>query len=101
MEKGPWKQGKEIIEIALENDKDVLEIVKENNMQQISDDSFILDIVNKVLSENPTVVAEYKDGKDRAIKYLMGQVMKESKGKINPALANEVLMKEISKYWFS
>ena len=92
------KQGKEIIEIALENDKDVLEIVKENNMQQISDDSFILDIVNKVLSENPTVVAEYKEGKDRAIKYLMGQVMKESKGKINPALANEVLMKEISKY---
>ena len=76
------KQGKEIIEIALENDKDVLEIVKENNMQQISDDSFILDIVNKVLSENPTVVAEYKEGKDRAIKYLMGQVMKESKGKI-------------------
>ena len=86
------KQGKEIIAIILENDKDVLEIVKENNYEQISDDSFIKEIITKVVEANPESVQDHKDGKDRAIKYLMGQVMKESKGKINPALANTMLV---------
>lgn len=85
------KQAKEVLTIILEDDKDVLEIVKENNYEQISDDSFIKDIVVKIVSENPESVTDFKDGKDRAVKYLMGQIMKESKGKINPALANNVL----------
>ena len=90
------KQAKEIIEIILNEDKDVDVIVKENNMEQISDDSFILEIIDKVLNENPESIKDFKEGKDRAIKYLMGQVMKESKGKVNPGLANKMLMEKLS-----
>ena len=92
------KQGKEIISIILESDKDVDLIIKENNMEQISDDSFVLEIVTKVIKENPSSVTDFKEGKDRAVKYLMGQIMKESKGKINPVIANEVLNSELVKY---
>lgn len=66
-------------------------------MEQINDDSIIINIVNRVIDNNLNSVNDYKDGKDRAIKYLMGQVMKESKGQINPQLANEILLKELSK----
>ena len=91
-------QGKEIIEIILTNEKDVLDYIKENNMTQINDDEAVIAIINKVLDENPSVIEEYKEGKDRALKYLMGQIMKESKGKINPALASTKLLECIKKY---
>ena len=85
------KQAKEVIATILESDKDVNDIVKDNNFEQISDDSFIKDIVVKIVNENEQSVNDFKEGKDRAIKYLMGQIMKETKGKINPALANKTL----------
>lgn len=87
---------KKIIDIILENDKDVDLIIKENNMEQISDDSFIKEIITKVISENPDSVKDYKEGKDRAIKYLMGQVMKEAHGKVNPSVSMQLLIKELS-----
>lgn len=90
------KQGKEIIEIILKSDKDVSDIIKENNMEQISDNKIVLEIINKVLINNPDSIKDYKEGKDRAIKYLMGQIMKESKGKINPSLANNLLIEKLS-----
>ncbi len=92
------KQGKEIIIEILKSDKDVDDIVKENNMEQISDDSLVLEIVLKVITDNKDIVKDLKDGNDRAIKYLMGQIMKESKGKINPSLASQVLNRELTKY---
>ena len=91
------KQAKEIMDVILENDENVSNIIKKNNMEQINDDSIIINIVNRVIDNNLNSVNDYKDGKDRAIKYLMGQVMKESKGQINPQLANEILLKELSK----
>ncbi len=91
------KQGKEVINILLDTGKDVLEIVKENKMEQISDNSLVLDIVTKVIDANPDSVKDFKEGKDRAVKYLMGQVMKESKGQVNPGLANRVLVEELKK----
>lgn len=87
---------KKIIDIILENDKDVDLIIKENNMEQISDDSFIKEIITKVISENPDSVKDYKEGKDRTIKYLMGQVMKEAHGKVNPSVSMQLLIKELS-----
>ena len=92
------KQGKDIISIILEEEKDVLDIMKENNIEQISDDNLIKDVVNKILSENEESINDFKSGKDRAIKYLMGQIMKETKGKINPSLANSILLDEFTKY---
>ena len=91
------KQGKEVINILLDTGKDVLDIVKENKMEQISDNSLVLDIVTKVIDANPDSVKDFKDGKDRAVKYLMGQIMKESKGQVNPGLANQVLIEELKK----
>ena len=91
------KQGKEEINILLDTGKDVLEIVKENKMEQISDNSLVLDIVTKVIDANPDSVKDFKEGKDRAVKYLMGQIMKESKGQVNPGLANQVLVEELKK----
>ena len=91
------KQGKEVINILLDTGKDVLEIVKENKMEQISDNSSVLDIVTKVIDANPDSVKDFKEGKDRAVKYLMGQIMKESKGQVNPGLANQVLVEELKK----
>ena len=91
------KQGKEVINILLDTGKDVLDIVKENKMEQISDNSLVLDIVTKVIDANPDSVKDFKEGKDRAVKYLMGQVMKESKGQVNPGLANQVLIEELKK----
>lgn len=86
------KQGKEVINIILETDKDVDTIIKENGYEQISDDSFIKDLIIKIVEANPESVKDHKEGKDKAIKYLMGQLMKESKGKVNPALANTMLV---------
>ena len=91
------KQGKEVINILLDTGKDVLEIVKENKMEQISDNSLVLDIVTKVIDANPDSVKDFKEGKDRAVKYLMGQIMKESKGQVNPGLANQVLVEGLKK----
>ncbi len=51
----------------------------------------IKDVVKKIIDANPESVNDYKNGHDRAIKYLMGQVMKETKGSVNPKMAMEIL----------
>ena len=73
------------------------EIIKRDNLVQISDDSSILEEVEKVLSENAQSVEDYKNGKDRALGYLVGQVMKKTKGKVNPQKANEMLKKKLDE----
>ena len=55
----------------------------------------VLSIINAVIDNNPQSVQDYKNGNDRAIKYLMGQVMKETKGKANPKLAMDILLEEL------
>ena len=60
------------------------------------DDSALKEIINKVLSLNEQSVNDYKAGKEKAIKYLIGQVMKESKGQANPEVVNNMLIDTIS-----
>lgn len=91
------KNLKDILETIMESDKTIKEIVKETGIENITDDNAIKEIVQKVISENPDSVTDYKAGKDRAIKYLMGQVMKESKGSANPAMAMDILKEELNK----
>ena len=57
--------------------------------------SKIRNIIKEIIKNNPDSVNDYKNGHDRAIKFLMGQVMKETKGKANPKLANEILVDEL------
>ena len=76
---------------------EIEEIMKEKNIQNIKDDSLIKDIIARVIANNEESVNDYKTGHDRALKYLMGQVMKESKGQVNPSLANKLLQEELEK----
>jgi aspartyl-tRNA(Asn)/glutamyl-tRNA(Gln) amidotransferase subunit B len=73
------------------------EIVKENpNYQPIRDTSIIEPIVAKVLAANGPSVTDYKNGREKALQYLIGQVMKECKGQATPELTKELLLKQIS-----
>lgn len=90
------KNVKEIISDILESNKSIQEIMKEKNITNITDTSLLKDIVTKIIKENPESVNDYKAGKDRAIKYLMGQIMKETKGSANPKMVNEILIYELN-----
>ncbi len=70
-------------------------IIAEKNLGQIEDDSEIEKIVEKVISENPGPVADLKAGRQNALQFLIGQVMKESRGKAKPKVALEILKKKI------
>ncbi len=70
-------------------------ILEERGLEQVSDENEIEKVVNTVIKNNPNSVADYKRGKKNAIKFLMGQAMKESKGKINPQMAQKMLRKKL------
>lgn len=89
------KNLKDIIDKVLESTLTISEIIKESGIENITDDSAIRDVVKKVIEANPESVDDYKAGHDRAIKYLMGQVMKESKGSANPKMAMDILQEEL------
>ena len=91
------KNLKEIIDIILESDKSIETIMKENGIENITDDTEIKAVIQNIISANPESVEDYKAGHDRAIKYLMGQVMKETKGKVNPKMAMDILTEELNK----
>lgn len=72
-------------------------IVQDRGLVQISDESAIQTIVSEVIDENPKVVEDFKNGKGKAIGFLVGQVMKVSKGKANPEVVNRLLKEELSR----
>ena len=75
----------------------VEEIIKEKGWVQISDEGAIKEIVMKILENNPQSIADFKAGKDRALKFLVGQAMKETKGKANPQMLNTMFLEELNK----
>ncbi len=81
---------KKVLEELFENPKDPEEIVKEKGWIQISDEGAIKEVVLKVLENNPQSVADYKAGKEKALGFLVGQAMKETKGKANPQMLNKM-----------
>ena len=86
------KIAKDVFEILLSENKDPEIIVKEKGLVQITDNSEIEKIVEQVLTENPQSVEDYKAGKSNALKYLVGQSMRLSKGKANPQMINEMIL---------
>ena len=80
---------KDILPDILEKDLDIKDILNEN--KQIDNEEDLTLIIEKVVSASPESVKDYKQGKDRAFKYLMGMIMKETKGKANPSLASKLL----------
>ena len=91
------KNVKDILELVLTSSLSIEEIIKKVGISNITDTGALEEIVLNVISNNPDSVSDYKAGKDRAIKYLMGQIMKETKGSANPKLVNEILTRELNK----
>ncbi|MBR3249388.1 MAG: Asp-tRNA(Asn)/Glu-tRNA(Gln) amidotransferase subunit GatB [Clostridia bacterium] len=89
--------GKKVLEELFANPKDPEEIIKEKGWIQISDEGAIKEIVLKIIEANPQSVVDYKAGKDRAIGFLVGQAMKETKGKANPQMLNKMFIEELKK----
>ncbi len=89
------KNLKEILTDILEKDSSIETIMKEKGIENINDDEEVRKIIKDIIEKNPESVSDYKNGHDRAIKYLMGQIMKETKGKANPKLAMDILTEEL------
>ena len=81
----------EVFDKMFESGKSAQEIVKEQGLTQISDEDALAEIVAKVIAENPAAVQDFKQGKKRAIGFLVGQVMKATRGKANPGIVNQKL----------
>lgn len=86
---------KKIFRKMFEEGVDPKEYIEQEGLAQVQDEDFIVEIVRNVLAENPQSIQDIKNGKDRAFGFLVGQVMKASKGKANPQIVNELLKQEI------
>ncbi|MBH0231417.1 Asp-tRNA(Asn)/Glu-tRNA(Gln) amidotransferase subunit GatB [Halobacillus yeomjeoni] len=91
------KIAKKVFTELVENGGDPEKIVKEKGLVQISDEGQLTEIIVKIMDDNPQSIEDYKNGKDRAVKYLVGQVMKETKGQANPPMVNKIILAELDK----
>lgn len=89
--------GKKVLEELFENPRSPKQIIEEKGLVQISDENQIKKVVEEILANNSQSVADYKAGKDRALGFLVGQAMKQTKGKANPKMLNEMFLKELNK----
>jgi aspartyl-tRNA(Asn)/glutamyl-tRNA(Gln) amidotransferase subunit B len=90
------KIAKDVFPIMLEKDENPESIVKERNLIQITDAGAIESAIERVIENNQSQVEEFRSGKDKVIGFLVGQVMKETKGKANPQMVNKILREKIT-----
>ena len=90
------KIAKTIFELMADGDKDPYKIVEEKGLKQQSDPKELEKIIDKIISENPENVEAYKSGKNKLFGFFVGQIMKNSGGKANPQLVNEILKKKLN-----
>lgn len=91
------KIGKEILNELLTNGGNVCDIMKNKGLEQLNDAFELANIIRTIISNNENAVNDYKNGMERSIKYLMGQIMKETKGNANPKVASDILLEELKK----
>ncbi|HNX16446.1 MAG TPA: Asp-tRNA(Asn)/Glu-tRNA(Gln) amidotransferase subunit GatB [Bacilli bacterium] len=91
------KQGRDIFQKLIEKDEDPETIKKTMGVDLISDVDMINQIVIKVIDDNPQAVVDYHNGKDRAVGFLVGQVMKKTSGKANPSLVSQSVVEELKR----
>lgn len=89
--------GKAVLRDMFETGSSASDIVKEKGLLQITNEDELEEVVKGVLDENPQSIEDYKNGKDRAIGFLVGQIMKKTKGKANPQLVNTLLTEKIKE----
>ena len=85
------KIAKDVLVEMISGGKSARDIVAENGFKQIASESELTSIVEKIIAENPQVVASIKAGKHEAIGFIVGQVMKETRGQANPTLVNKLI----------
>ena len=90
------KQAKEVLTKSLEEEKDPVKLVSELGMSQITDEGELTKIIKEVIEENPTQLESYKKN-PKLFDYFVGQVMKKTRGKANPALSAKILQQELDK----
>ena len=90
------KIAKDVLDLMVETGKDAAVIVEENGMKQVTDTGAIEKVIDEVMAANPDKVAEYRSGKDKLFGFFVGQVMKLSGGKANPAAVNDLLKKKLA-----
>lgn len=92
------KIGKKVyLELIKEGSQDVKALVEDKGWVQLSDPDTLLPIINDILDNNQQSIDDFKDGKDRAKGFLVGQIMKETRGKANPQVVNQLLNQELEK----
>jgi aspartyl-tRNA(Asn)/glutamyl-tRNA(Gln) amidotransferase subunit B len=91
------KIAKTVFREMVETGGSAKKIIDEKGLVQVSDTSEIEGIIDKVIKTNPQSVNDYKNGKQKAMGFLIGQIMKESRGKANPQIVNELLLKKLSE----
>jgi aspartyl-tRNA(Asn)/glutamyl-tRNA(Gln) amidotransferase subunit B len=89
--------GKIVLNEMLKNGGDPQEIVKDKNLAQVSDTGFILETIEKTLNDNPKEVEQFLAGKETIVQWLMGQVARATKGKADPNVAKELLVKALEE----
>ncbi len=91
------RAGKDILREMFKTGADPTYIIRDKNLKQVSDEEAIEKIVQQVIKQHPKPVEDYKKGKENALQFLIGQVMKESKGRVNPDKAREILKSLLKK----
>ncbi|CAM3996612.1 Asp-tRNA(Asn)/Glu-tRNA(Gln) amidotransferase subunit GatB [Mesobacillus zeae] len=91
------KIAKTVFKELIESGGDAAQIVKEKGLVQISDEGALLKIINEILDQNPQSIEDFKSGKEKAKGFLVGQIMKATKGQANPPLVNKLLAAELQK----
>ena len=91
------KMGKEILGKVFQSGKSPGSIINEEKLTQISGSSELLKLVREAIKENPKTISDYKKGKERALGFLVGMVMRKTKGRANPTNVNKILQEEIKK----
>ncbi|MFH1347243.1 MAG: Asp-tRNA(Asn)/Glu-tRNA(Gln) amidotransferase subunit GatB [Candidatus Margulisiibacteriota bacterium] len=91
------KIAKTVLVEILKSGKSVQDVIKEKGLTQVSDEGEIVKIIKEVIKNNPQPVEDYKKGKKTTMGFLVGQVMKASKGRANPGLANKLLTKILAE----
>ncbi len=91
------KIAKQVFKELIENGGDAEQIVKEKGLVQISDEGALLQIISEALDNNPQSIDDFKNGKQKAVGFLVGQIMKATKGQANPQMVNKLLVEEINK----
>ncbi len=90
------KIAKTVFQLMMQSGRDPMTIVQDQNLLQVSDEGELLDLVRRIINDNPMQAEDYRNGKTKIMGFFVGQLMQQTKGKANPSLANDLFNRELS-----